>query len=91
MTKTLAELRDSTKPEVQVAAAAQSAQIIAGMDRSVEDVLSDAVRNAVQKLIEKDKRIAELEKELKYYKNDCTGCEPSISVFHRMIDEAGIE
>jgi hypothetical protein len=35
-------------------------------------------------------RIKELESVLKYYKYECSGYEPSISVFQRMVDEAGI-
>jgi hypothetical protein len=35
-------------------------------------------------------RIKELEGALKYYKYECSGYEPSVSVFQRMVDEAGI-
>jgi hypothetical protein len=34
----------------------------------------------------KDARIVELEKALRYYRDEYTGNEPSVSVFERMVD-----
>ena len=37
---------------------------------------------------DKDKRIKELEAVLIYYRDECSGHEPSLSVFQQMLDEA---
>tara|TARA_R110000765_G_scaffold88649_1_gene169491 strand:- start:6123 stop:6395 length:273 start_codon:yes stop_codon:yes gene_type:complete len=50
------------------------------------EVVADAL-NSHDLLVE---RVEKLESALKYYKYECSGYEPSISVFQRMIDELEI-
>lgn len=44
--------------------------------------------NIAQQLADAQKEVAKLKCILQFYKEECSGAEPSLSVFHRMVDEA---
>lgn len=61
---------------------------IAELERELNRVTRGDVSSIVTTLGDALTRISLLERALRYYRDECTGYEPSQSVFDRMVDEA---